>query len=81
MAISTLNLSAIKLSESSINSGNLGTGTRLATASVSSSINGVSIFARLAAIATAASCKKKITIRKMFKYYIKYCIKLNIIFN
>lgn len=58
MAISTLNLSAIKLSESSINSGNLGIGTGLATASVSSSIKGVSIFARLAAIAIAASYVK-----------------------
>lgn len=57
VAISTLNLSAIKLSESSINSGNFGVDTILGTTSGSSGIKGASILTRFAAEAAAASLK------------------------
>lgn len=55
VAISTLNLSEMKLSESSSSSGNFGGGTGLGTISGSSGINGVSILRRFAAEAAAAS--------------------------
>lgn len=55
VAISTLNLSPMKLSESSISSGNFVADTKLGTPSVSSGINDVSIFTRFAAEDAAAS--------------------------
>lgn len=60
MAISTLSLSAIKLSESSINSGNLNEGRGLDAASISSDITATSIFARFATLAAATSYVIKI---------------------
>lgn len=55
VAISTLNLSEIKLSESSNSSGNFGGGTGVGTTSGSSGINGVSTLTRFAAEVAAAS--------------------------
>jgi len=55
VAISTLSLSAIKFSESSINSGNLGGGTGIGTISTSTSDIKTSIFARFAALAAIVS--------------------------
>lgn len=55
VTMSTLNLSAIKLSESSTNSGTFELGTKLATISDSSVIKEVSILTRFAAEDAAAS--------------------------
>lgn len=55
VAISTLNLSAMKLSESSTNSGNFEVSTKLDTISDSSGIKEVSILTRFAAEDAAAS--------------------------
>lgn len=55
VAISTLNRSVIKFSESSINSGNFGGGTGVGAISGSSGIKVVSILTRFAAEAAAAS--------------------------
>lgn len=55
VTMSTLNLSAIKLSESSTSSGTFELGTKLATISDSSGIKEVSILTRFAAEDAAAS--------------------------